>query len=237
MSLKSNQTYYDAFAATYDARRAQGYHAMLDDLEAGLVLRYARGGDVLEAGCGTGLVLNRMAPYVRRAVGVDLSGGMLARARARGLTVAQGSVLALPVASASFDVVCCFKVLAHVEDIRSAMAELGRVVRPGGHLVAEFYNPRSVRGLLWRLKRPGRIAHGLDEKDVYVRFDTPAQAAGYLPDGFTSVDARGARVVTLAPQVFNLPVVGPLVAALETELADPLAALGSFYSLVARRHG
>lgn len=235
MVTQPNRSYYDAFSATYDARRADGYHAVLDDLEAGLVLRHARGGSVLEAGCGTGLILERVRPYVKRAWGVDLSHGMLQRARARGHTVLQANLLSIPLPDAMFDVVCSFKVLAHVEPIREALAELGRLVKPGGVLMAEFYNPNSVRGLMWKVKRPGRVADGLHEKNVFVRFDSPQQARGHLPPGFSPVDERGARVVTVFPQAHRLPLLGPVLGALENELADPLARFGSFYTVVARR--
>ena len=54
-----------------------------------------RGKDVLEVGCGTGLILKEVAREARRAMGVDLSGGMLRRSRERGLRVAQGLKLQL----------------------------------------------------------------------------------------------------------------------------------------------
>ena len=45
----------------------------------------------------------------------------------------------------SVDVAYSFKVLAHIPDIAGAMAEMARVVRPGGWVIAEFYNRRSLR--------------------------------------------------------------------------------------------
>jgi ubiquinone/menaquinone biosynthesis C-methylase UbiE len=235
VTVLNNRAYYDAFASGYDQRRRGQYHALLDDLEADLVLRYARGGSVLEAGCGTGLILERVRPHCRCAVGVDLSRGMLARARARGMSVAQASLLDLPLRDGLFDAVCCFKVLPHVEDPGAALRELGRLVRPGGVLIAEFYNPFSVRGALWRLKRPGQVARGLTEHDVYVRFHSPAAVKRMIPGGFSVIAERGARILTVLPQAHAVPGLGPLLGALERWLADPLARLGSFYSLVAQR--
>ena len=120
-----NRDYYDQFAAWYENERGHGYHRMLDDLETEVVRRYGEDKDLLEVGCGTGLILGRAREFARRAVGIDLSGGMLAKAASRGLEVAQGSATELPIASASVDVAYSFKVLAHVPDIRSAMAEMG----------------------------------------------------------------------------------------------------------------
>src|ERR1041385_5939753 len=94
-SLESNRPYYDAFSARYEAQRGRndpgGYHELLDELEAGFVRRFAAGRDVLEVGCGTGLVLRRIEQFARSAKGVDLSPGMLERARKRGLRVSEGS--------------------------------------------------------------------------------------------------------------------------------------------------
>ena len=57
-----NATYYDRFAKTYEDRRHEGYHLMIDDLEAEVVLPSARDREVLEVGCGTGLILQRVHP-------------------------------------------------------------------------------------------------------------------------------------------------------------------------------
>ena len=74
------------------------------------------------------------------------------------------------------------KVLAHVPPIELAVAELVRLVRPGGHLLLEFYNPVSLRYLAKRVGGPGKIAvDGTTEKDVFTRFDTLSRARRYLP--------------------------------------------------------
>lgn len=227
--------YYDAFSDGYDSRRHAGYHAMLDDLEAELVNKYCTGRTVLDAGCGTGLVLSRVAPLARRVVGVDLSGGMLSKARTRAGELAQGSLTQLPFLDSSFDAAYSFKVLAHVPDIGLAVREMARVVRPGGHLILEFYNPYSVRGLLWAVKRPGRIAQGVNEQQVHVRFDTPSAARSYFPHGWRVVESRGIRVVTPFAQALTLPLVGSLIERAEHRLAkSPARFFGSFYCVVAQ---
>src|SRR6478609_36169 len=158
----TTQQYYDRFSETYDNDRHRGYHRLIDDLELELVERYGAGKDVFEAGCGTGLLLRQAAAAARSAVGLDLSRGMLGPARARGLRVVQGSLTHVPLPSASVDLVYSMKVLAHVPPIVDAVTELARVVRPGGHLLLEFYNPWSLRYLAKRAAGPGRIAHGTD---------------------------------------------------------------------------
>src|SRR5215831_12845714 len=109
-SSAHTQAYYDEFSRGYEKRRGGndpgGYHQLIDDLEVDFAGRYAAGGDLLEVGCGTGLLLERLASVARSAQGIDLSPGMLEKARARGLNVRQGSVLDLPFPDASFDVAC-----------------------------------------------------------------------------------------------------------------------------------
>ena len=133
-SHESNRAYYDAFSEGYEDHRGEndpgGYHDLLDELEADFVARFGRGRDVLEIGCGTGLVLSRIARFAGSARGLDLSPGMLEKARARGLDVVEGSATELPFPHSSFDVTCSFKVLAHVPEIRVALSEMARVTRP-----------------------------------------------------------------------------------------------------------
>lgn len=236
--MRDNKTYYNTFAETYDHGRDRGYHGFLDRSEVALVAPHAQGKDVLEVGCGTGLILARLSEVARRAVGVDLSPGMLEHARARGLDVHEASATALPFEDASFDVTCSFKVLAHVEDIRTAMAEMARVTRPGGVIVAEFYNSQSVRTLVKRFGPAGKIgaAGTTDERQVFTRFDSLAAIKSYLPASLTVERVDGIRVLSPAALPFDLPVVGPLWAQVE-QLASrlPIRRFGGFLVVTLRR--
>jgi ubiquinone/menaquinone biosynthesis C-methylase UbiE len=232
-----NRTYYDDFAGWYERERGHGYHRLIDDLEVELVERYARGGRALEVGCGTGLILGRVAEFAGSAAGLDLSGGMLAGARRRGLRVVQASATALPWADDSFDVTYSFKVLAHVADIRTALAEMARVTRPGGHVLAEFYNPRSLRYLVKVLKRPTAVSTQTDDEAVYTRYDSEEQIRGYLPPSLAWVGVRGVRIVTPAAVFHRVPGLGRALAAAERALADAPGArgLGGFLIAIARK--
>jgi ubiquinone/menaquinone biosynthesis C-methylase UbiE len=231
------RAYYDAFSAGYERRRSGGYHAFVDDLEAELLEPVARaGGRILEVGCGTGLILGRLAAAGARVVGADLSSGMLAAARARGFAVTQADATRLPLADARFDAVCSFKVLAHVPDARGALAEMARVLRPGGLLVAELYNRRSLRALARALRGPERVADGVTEAAVFSRYDDLPSMRALLPGGVTLERIRGVRVLTPAAFFHRLPLVGPLLRALERAAADSwLARFGGFVCLVARK--
>ena len=232
-----NRAYYDQFAPSYENERHHGYHALIDQLEMSIVLPYVEGARVLEAGCGTGMILKEVAPRTRQAVGIDISPGMLATARGRGLDVVNASVTHIPFPDGHFDLAYSFKVLAHVERIGTAMAELTRVVRPGGHVIAEFYNPWSLRYLVKRLKRPTRISGGTTDESVFTRYDSLSTVRRYLPPPLEVIDLHGVRVVTPFSQVHNLPYLGRAVAALEWQArsAPLLRRLGGFLVVVARK--
>lgn len=232
--------YYDEFAKRYEEQRGgrvlDGYHDLIDELELEFLERFARDREVLEVGCGTGLLLQGMQRFVQRASGIDLSPGMLAVARSRGLEVVEGSATALPFPDESFDVTCSFKVLAHVPDLSLALREMLRVTRPGGTVVAELYNADSLRALVKRWGPAGRIGETTTEAAVYTRFDSPASVRAMLPPGARIVDTRGVRILTPAAGALSLPIVGPILRAAERRLCDgPLARFGGFWIAAIRR--
>lgn len=238
--LAATRAYYDEFSKSYERHRrpnqADGYHALVDDLEVELCERYGRGKDILECGCGTGLILERLAGFARRAAGIDLSPGMLELARGRGLEVTEGSVTELPFDDATFDVTCSFKVLAHVPDIGKGLREMARVTRPGGVILAEFYNPLSFRGLAKRLGPAGKISDQTRENAVYTRFDAPWTLPRILPPGCHVETARGIRIVTPAAAAMRVPGVRGMLRRAERLLCDsPASVLGGFYVAVIRK--
>jgi len=99
-------------------------------------------GRVLDVGTGTGRVLELLAPRVSQGVGVDASKAMLALARSRlaraGLAhcaVRLADMYRLPLADASFDLAVTQMVLHYAEDPPGVLAEVARVLRPGGRLI------------------------------------------------------------------------------------------------------
>jgi ubiquinone/menaquinone biosynthesis C-methylase UbiE len=237
VSRLDNRAYYDDFAGWYERERHLPYHRMLDDLEVEIVERYAKDRDVLEVGCGTGLILGRVREFARSATGIDLSGGMLAKAAARGLAVAQASATDLPIATASVDVAYSFKVLAHIPDIAGTMREMARVVRPGGHVIAEFYNARSLRRLVKAVKPPTKVSDTTHDEHVYTRYDDRKAIESYLPDELEWIATRGIRIVTPVAAVLRVPVIGAAVRWAEHRLADVPGArdVGGFLVAICRR--
>ena len=108
-------------------------------LEPALDARPVPGGRrprILDTGCGTGGNLVHLA-RLGRAVGVDLVAEATVGCRNRGVPAVRGGVLALPFVDRSFDVVTSFDVIYHewVSDDEAAVAEMARVLRPGGLLL------------------------------------------------------------------------------------------------------
>lgn len=235
--MKDNRSYYDDFAGWYENERHHGYHVFLDEMQLEIARPLAVGRDVLEVGCGTGLILRGLAEEARKTVGVDISGGMLSQARARGLDVIQGSATELPFKDASFDAVVSFKVLAHVEDIQTALSEVGRVLRPGGFAALEFYNRHALRYLIKRLKPAHRISEETTDEEVYTRYDTLKDVRGYLPPSLKLHGVRGVRVLTPFAAAHKLKAISAPLTAVERLARDnPLTArLGGFLIVILER--
>lgn len=115
----------------------------------------ADGGEVLDVATGTGLVAEALLRRGLSVTGVDQSPGMLAQARARlgsRAALVEASAEALPFADASFDHLTFTYLLRYVDDPGATVAELARVVRPGGTIaMLEFGVPRGIWHRPWTL--------------------------------------------------------------------------------------
>jgi ArsR family transcriptional regulator len=113
-----------------------------------------------DLGCGSGRIAATVAPYARSVVAVDSSPEMLEVARARlagfgNVEVVQGRIEELPLAPASLDLALVVHLLHHVVDPTAALAEVARVLRPGGRVVVADVLPhpyddyRRTMGHVW----------------------------------------------------------------------------------------
>jgi ubiquinone/menaquinone biosynthesis C-methylase UbiE len=106
-------------------------------------VRAGGGGLVAELGCGEGRIAAHLAGLGLDVLGIDLSPAMIeiARATRPGIRFEAGSMHALPFASGSLAGAVSWYSLIHAApgDVPGYLAEAGRVLRPGGHLLAAFF--------------------------------------------------------------------------------------------------
>ena len=152
------------------------YRAALGHLDE----RHAR---VLDVGCGTGLMSARLSASGRRVCGVDLSAGMIERARCRvqpGLEFIQGDAECLPVASGDYDAVVNLISFHHYPNPSLALSEFRRVLRPGGRLVLIAFdrNSRYIR-LAQKTNRWVKLIAGKSWQKTSAEVEELARAAGF----------------------------------------------------------
>lgn len=93
-----------------------------------------------DLGCGTGQVSGALAPFAARVVAVDASAAMLHAAKKRlhgvgNVDLRRGDIEALPIDDARLDAATLMLVLHHIADPAKALAEVARVLKPGGRVV------------------------------------------------------------------------------------------------------
>ena len=148
---EQTRKFWDQYAPQYD-RQMRFPERLLFPGGRGWACGQAAG-DTLEVGVGTGLNLP-WYPDGIRLTGIDLSPGMLAIARERARTLGmeadlrEASADALPFADASFDTVVSTITLCNVPDERAAIAEMSRVLRPGGRLILSDHVASDRRWVL-----------------------------------------------------------------------------------------
>jgi ubiquinone/menaquinone biosynthesis C-methylase UbiE len=140
-------SYYDKIASIYDLTfKLNGYGRSLDRYFSNHPLPVSRGAKILDAGCGTGLLtlaLLRTLHFPVSITALDLSSTSISAARkavedspgrTRDVTFAEGNLLSLPFEDESLDMVVTSGAIEYVP-LNEGMAEIARVIAPGGHLL------------------------------------------------------------------------------------------------------
>jgi ubiquinone/menaquinone biosynthesis C-methylase UbiE len=202
---------WDRAAADYEPSwRAQLAYAQAQLLDRA---KLRRGERVLDVACGTGLVAFAAARAVGargHVAGVDLSGEMVAAARRRAAdlgvdnaTFARMDAETLDFGDASFDAALCGLGLMYVADVARALAEIRRVVRPGGRACLMVWGERTSCGFspLFEIvdaevrSEVCPLFFRLGERDVLARacmkagFEAVAEARVAAPLLYTDADA------------------------------------------------
>lgn len=177
---------FDLFAAEFDNRLDElGYRApaLLAEAVAASGPPPVAGLEILDAGCGTGLCAAALRPFARGLAGVDLSGGMLERARARGLYdhLEEAELVAHLAANPNrYDLIVAADVFCYFGDLAPAFAAAFAALRPSGRLVLSVERLEDDdAAMTYRVGTHGRYAH----RESYLR-------AALVEVGFALLDLR-----------------------------------------------
>lgn len=147
------ERYFADHAAEWDAIRSR--HVAESEVEAAMLAMVAgrRLGHLLDIGTGTGRMAEIFAPSARRITALDRSPEMLRFARAKladkdiPIDLVQGDFLNLPVPDASIDSIVIHQALHFAHEPDRVIAEAGRVLRGGGHLLIVDFAPHDQEDL------------------------------------------------------------------------------------------
>jgi malonyl-CoA O-methyltransferase len=178
---------YRLWAPRYEAETAVSF---LEDRVVRALRVPVVGRRLVDVGCGTGRRLRRAGAAF--AIGIDLTPEML---DPHTMSLAAADVRALPLATASFDVVWCRLVLGHVRELAAAYTELARICRPGGRVIVTDFHPDAVAAGHRRTFRDDRGTVYEIDHVVHSRETQEAVAA-----------SRGLGLVTMREGVVGAPV-------------------------------
>ncbi len=202
-TLGSDQSFYEAKAPLY----GQAYNKVV--LKRVLACLPA-GGRVLDVGCGSGVLLQKLGHVAGYRAGVELSATAAAAAARVADEIVNLPVHAeLPFPSDSFDVVICADILEHLPEPASALAAVSRFCRPGGAIVVSVPNVanwearlRLLRGI-WRYEPTGIFDTG------HLRFLTRETLVEMVVESGLQVEscvaARVPRLTVQVPPLRRLP--------------------------------
>jgi predicted TPR repeat methyltransferase len=185
-SLKDGSTnstataaYYDEWAETYDVTLKNWDYQAPDDAAAILCEYLKSGDDILDVGCGTGLFAKALSRYLECGIeGIDISTASLEIAEKQGgydhLQRHDLQAPPLPIDDNAFDAAACVGVMTYIEDAEGLLADLCRVLRPGGYIL---FTQRDDR---WVEKNFDSLLNNFVERGLWTPLKI-SKAKPYLP--------------------------------------------------------
>jgi SAM-dependent methyltransferase len=212
-----SDAHFDAIADAYDeSLPAHVVEHYLRKRTAFIQAHVLAGALVLDVGCGTGALAVRIQQAGYKVAGVDPSEGMLRvlKERAPSTDAVGGSGMGLPFADDHFDLAYCVAAMHHIAEaanVRRTLAEMVRVVRPGGLVLVWDHNPRNPywKLLMARVPQDTGEERLIPEKEILAGLRAAgaeinhSQQLGLVPD-FTpakllGLAARGERIAERTP--------------------------------------
>jgi SAM-dependent methyltransferase len=193
-------------------------------------------GSILDIGCGPGIYIKDLLARNWKVNGIDISTGMVDRARlqAASLPNAQNANFSVGVAtdlkfdSSCFDAVLCIGVVSYIEDLDRAVSEISRVLKPGGCAFFQISNAISPLELFIRMKRaPSPIVKLLRKPDVDDRLREKIILRPYRAPHFRKICERhGFHTVDGCYYDYRFPVIDRLFKNVSLRLGMKLQRLG-----------
>jgi 2-polyprenyl-6-hydroxyphenyl methylase / 3-demethylubiquinone-9 3-methyltransferase len=207
MTMRNDLTIYDKVAANWwsdDIRWVRTLKNLVPGRLAWMDRQIGWAGkDVLDLGCAGGFMAEALAERDARVTGIDPASEAIAAARAHAAQIGHqirydvGVGEDLPYDDAAFDAVVCVDVLEHVQDLPRVLAEVARVLRPGGLFLFDTINRNPLARLatitvaedILRL-----LPRGTHDPDMFIKpseLRDALRAAGLEPGRFTGLGPRG----------------------------------------------
>lgn len=206
------RSHYDSVADTYDnhydCRRGRHYHTHISRYVIGALPPRGR---LLDIGCGTGLFIEKYLQAGGTAVGIDLSGRMVERARDRLETCsfAVGNGETLPFKDNSFDGISSLLVFSYVKNPGQMLNESFRVLRPGGAIAICTLGKKLItRGIpaLYRFSEKMKVKHVVMKNFGEHYYDEEEMQALFSATGFEEISIRWCSFahIDMADPMYNL---------------------------------
>lgn len=171
---------YDLGATCYDAWIWQDFWRAMEFPVVRQLLNPAFGGSYIDVGCGTGFYLASLADVFAKLAGVDISQKMLevASSHCANAVLKMASADRLPFQDGEFNALTCCRVITHLGDLDTAMAEFARVLADGGTAVITTVHP-DHRYTDTKIPTPNGNVYALTFKHDRVTIEASAISVGF----------------------------------------------------------